>query len=126
MIAQARAKGIDRVIWLTYRDQVGYVSPGGVSNSAAFALNNRYLHSVMAAGWYPELILADWNAYSRRHPSWLTADGVHLTVEGAPQAGIYVSRKLAFLERRPCPRTIGGPTTPGGWCADPDVTGARG
>ncbi len=126
MIAQARAKGIERVIWLTYREQVGYVSPGGVSNQASFAANNRFLHSVMASGRFPELILADWNGYSRWRPAWLTADGVHLTAQGAPQAAMYVSRKLAFLERRPCPRAIGGPTTPGGWCADPDVTGPPG
>ena len=123
MMAQARAKGINRVIWLTYREQVGYVSPGGASNQASFAANNRYLRSVSAAGKFPELILADWNGYSRWRPSWLTADGVHLTATGAPQAAMYVSRKLAFLERRPCPPGIGGPATPGGWCADPDVTG---
>jgi hypothetical protein len=123
MMAQARAKGIDRVIWLTYREQVGYVSPGGLSNQASFAANNRHLQSVIASGRFPELIVADWNSYSRWRPSWLTADGVHLTAAGAPQAATYVSRKLAFLERRPCPPAIGGPTAPGGWCADPDLTG---
>ena len=83
MIAQARAKGIERVIWLTYREQVGYVSPGGVSNQASFAANNRFLQSVMASGRFPELILADWNGYSRWRPAWLTADGVHLTAAGS-------------------------------------------
>jgi hypothetical protein len=126
VMSRARAKGIDRVVWLTYREQVGYVSPGGVSNQQSFAANNRHLVSVLASGRYPELIIADWNSYSRWRPSWLTADGVHLTAVGAPEAARYLSRKLAFLERRPCPGDITGPTTPGGWCADPDVTGPPG
>jgi hypothetical protein len=126
VMSRARAKGIDRVVWLTYREQVGYVSPGGVSNQATFAANNRHLVSVLASGRYPELVIADWNSYSRRRPTWLTADGVHLTAAGAPEAAKYLSRKLAFLERRPCPAAVGGATTPGGWCADPDVTGPPG
>ncbi len=126
LIQQARAYGIDRVIWLTYRENVGYVSPGGTSNSASFSANNAYLRSVVASGRYPELILADWDSYSRSRPSWLTSDGVHLTDAGAPEAAAYVSRKLASLERRPCPPGLGGPTTQGGWCADPDVTGPPG
>lgn len=123
VMTQARAKGIDRVIWLTYRENVGYVSPGGLSNHSSFAANNRYLESVLTTGRYPELILADWDGYSRDRSSWLTPDGVHLAAEGAPEAAMYVSRKLAHLERRPCPSGIGGPTTQGGWCGDPDVTG---
>ena len=123
VMSRARAKGIDRVVWLTYREKVGYVSPGGASNQATFAANNAHLVSVLTEARYPELILADWNSYSRWRPSWVTSDGVHLTAQGAPEAAMYVSRKLAFLERRPCPPDIGGPTTPGGWCADPDQTG---
>jgi hypothetical protein len=126
LIQQARAKGIDRVIWLTYRENVGYVSPGATSNAASFSVNNAYLRSVVASGRYPELILADWDTYSRSRPSWLASDGVHLTATGAPEAAAYVSRKFAFLERRPCPPALGGPATQGGWCADPDVTGPPG
>jgi hypothetical protein len=126
LIRQARAKGIDRVIWLTYRENVGYVSPGATSNAASFSVNNAYLRSVVASGRYPELILADWDSYSRSRSSWLTSDGVHLTAAGAPEAAAYVSRKFASLERRPCPSGLGGPTTQGGWCADPDVTGPPG
>jgi hypothetical protein len=120
---EARAKGIGRVVWLTYREDVGYVSPGGASNHSSFQANNQHLRSVLGEGRYPELVLADWGAYSRDRPTWLAADGVHLTAAGAPEAAMYVSRKVAHLERRPCPSGIGGPTTPGGWCADPDLTG---
>jgi hypothetical protein len=126
LIRQARAKGIDRVIWLTYRENVGYVSPSAASNSASFSINNAHLRSAVASGRYPELILADWDSYSRSRPSWLTSDGVHLTATGAHEAAAYVSRKLASLERRPCPPGLGGATARGGWCADPDVTGPSG
>ena len=122
VIRQARAKGIDRVIWLTYRESTDYVAPGVSPNQASFPSNNAHLRSVAASGRYPELILADWNTYSRSRPEWFTPDGVHLTTEGAPQAAAYVSRKLAHLERRACPTGLGGPTAPGGWCADPDAT----
>jgi hypothetical protein len=126
LIQEARAKGIDRVIWLTYRENAGYVSPGAASTAASFSVNNAYLRSVVASGRYPELILADWDSYSRSRPSWLASDGVHLTDTGAPEAAAYISRKFASLERRPCPPGLGGPTTQGGWCADPDVTGPPG
>jgi hypothetical protein len=126
LIRQARAKGIDRVIWLTYRENVGYVSPSAASNAASFSVNNASLRSAAASGRYPELILADWDSYSRSRPSWLASDGVHLTAAGVPEAAAYLSRKLASLERRPCPPGLGGPTVRGGWCADPDVTGPSG
>jgi hypothetical protein len=126
LMSVARTKGIDRVVWLTYRENVGYVSPAGISNSDSFVANNRVLYAAAGSGEYPELILADWHWYSFTRPDWLTADGVHLTVPGARAAAAYVSRKLAWMERRPCPVGIGGPTAPGGWCADPDTTGPWG
>lgn len=122
-ILEARRKGIERVVWLTYRENVSYVSPQAASNRQSFIANNAYLRSVVDSGRYPEMIIADWNTYSYHRPAWFTADGVHLTTEGARQAAMYTSRKLAFLERRPCPAAIGGVTAPGGWCADPDATG---
>jgi hypothetical protein len=123
IIAMAREKGINRVIWLTYRERVGYVSPQGISDSGTFASHNRVLRAAAASGNYPELVLADWHQYTLNRPWWLTADGVHFTSSGARAAAEYVTRKLAALERRPCPLGVGGVAAPGGWCADPDVTG---
>lgn len=123
VMAAAREKGFERVVWMTYRENVGYVSPSAASNHASFARNNAHLHAVAHSGRYPDLVLADWHNYSLNSGAWFTADGVHLTVGGAPQSAIYISRKLAFLDRRPCPSGIGGPVAPGGWCADPDATG---
>ena len=123
VVRMARLRGIDRVVWMTYRENVGYVSPAGISNSASFVAMNQWLRSAVASGRYPELIIADWHGYSFASPQWLTSDGVHFTVPGARAAAEYVSRKLAAIERRPCPATLGGPSAPGGWCADPDLTG---
>jgi hypothetical protein len=119
----ARLRGIDRVMWMTYRENVGYRSPSGVSNSASFVSMNQSLRSAAASGRYPELLIADWRTYSFVQGSWFTSDGVHFTESGARAAAEYVSRKLAAIERRPCPAAVRGSSSPGGWCADPDLTG---
>jgi hypothetical protein len=126
VIAATRAKGIDRVVWMTYRENVGFISPAAASNAASFALNNSVLRSAAASGAYPELILADWHGYTIARPDWLTADGVHFTTSGARAAAEYTSRVLAALERRRCPAGIGGVAMAAGWCADPDITGPPG
>lgn len=123
VLREARARGIQRVVWMTHRELVGYRAPGGATQSSTFASHNRALRAAVASGAYPELILADWNAYTATRRWWLTSDGVHLTGSGAEAAAQYTSRTLAALERRPCPSGIGGASTPGGWCARPDVTG---
>ena len=115
--------GIPRVVWLTYRESVGYQSPQGASNPENYATYNTMLRSFVASGRYPDVVLADWNAYTATRPDWLGPDGVHVTTIGAQAAGAYVSRTLAFLDRRACPAGLGGAVAPGGWCASPDVTG---
>ena len=121
VIAAARARGIPRIVWLTYREPVTYHSPQGGSNAGAFVANNVILRERVASGMYPEVTLADWNAYSAPRPECFTADGVHVEATGPRAAAEYVSRTLAFLDRRVCPVGIGGPAAPGGWCAAPDV-----
>jgi len=123
VIAATRAKGIDRVVWMTYRENVRYVSASTGSIASSFVANNAVLRSAEASGAYPELVLADWHRYTIARPDWLTADGVHFTPSGARAAAEYTSRVLAALERRPCPPGIGGVNTAGGWCVDPDVAG---
>lgn len=122
IIAAARVAGIDRVVWITYREPVNYSSPSHVSNAATFAANNRFLSAALASGAWPELRLLDWNAHTAGTTGWLTSDGVHFTIDGAREAALFISRALAHNDRRPC-GAIGGHTDPGGWCADP--TGRR-
>ncbi|MEZ5295506.1 MAG: hypothetical protein R2697_04305 [Ilumatobacteraceae bacterium] len=114
---EARRLAVPRVVWITYREPVGYHSPSGASNAATFAANNRILRLQLASARWPELSLLDWNAYSAAHPEWVTYDGVHLTVAGAARGSS--SRALAAMDRRPCPAAIGRPVTAGGWCAPP-------
>jgi hypothetical protein len=126
VVRAARARGIPRVVWLEYRELVGYTSPAQASNATTFAANNATLRALVASGAYPEVTIAEWYRYSSTHPGWFTADGVHVTGSGPREAAAYVSRTLAFLDRRPCPAGLGGPVTPGGWCASPDLVGAPG
>ncbi|MAT06184.1 MAG: hypothetical protein CL424_14185, partial [Acidimicrobiaceae bacterium] len=119
VMAAARHVGIPRVVWITYREAVGYHAPSGASYAATYAANNALLRAELASARWPELTLLDWNAYSAGHPEWVTSDGVHLTISGARAAAEFISRSLAAQERRPCPAGIGGPTTSGGWCRAP-------
>lgn len=114
----ARIAGIDRVVWLTYREPVTYSSPSQLSNAITFAANNRTLRAASASGAWPELRLLDWNAHSAGRTGWMTSDGVHVTVTGAREAALFISRALAHYDRRPCGE-FGGVVDPGGWCADP-------
>ncbi|HEU0042107.1 MAG TPA: hypothetical protein VFQ15_07145, partial [Jiangellaceae bacterium] len=123
VVRAARTRGIARIVWFDYRELVGYSSPGHVSYAATFAANNATLRTMVASGAYPEVTIAGWNGYSASRPRWFTADGVHVTGDGTQEAAMYLSRTLAFLDRRPCPAGMGGPVAPGGWCASPDLVG---
>jgi lysophospholipase L1-like esterase len=126
VVAAARARGIPRIVWMTYRESVGYQAPANAANPENYAVYNELLRSFVASGRYPEVVLADWNGYTATRRDWLNVDGVHVTTAGARAAGHYVSRTLAYLDRRSCPAAIGGPVAPGGWCASPDATGPYG
>jgi hypothetical protein len=115
----ARYVGIPRVIWITYREAIGYTAPSAASNAATYAANNAVLRAEAASARWPELTLLDWNSFSAGHPEWFASDGVHVTVSGAREAAVYVSRALASFDRRACPVGVGGSTERGGWCSLP-------
>ena len=74
IIDEARRQGIDRVIWLTYREA------GGSGDVARFRQSNVVLHSRTD----PELVIADWAGLSATlPPSWFSADGIHLGAQAA-------------------------------------------
>lgn len=124
IVGLARTNGYDRIVWLTLRANVTYESPGDAGYAEVFERNNATLAELARSGAYPELVIADWATYTRDRPEWFASDGIHLRRAGPFAAGDYVSRKIAFLDGRPCPQ----PTVPGGAppnpCPDPDVTGA--
>lgn len=123
IVALARFHGYQQIVWWTLRSDVDYVSPGAVGNHYTFAANNQVIEDLLATGQYPDVVLADWGRYTADKPEWFVTDGVHYRAVGTWAAADYLSRKLAFLEQRPCPM----PYTPGGLrlgrCPDPDVTG---
>lgn len=120
IVALARANGYRRIVWVTLRSNVTYTSPGNSGYAAVFDRNNTTLREVVASGVHPEIVVADWAVYARDRPEWFAADGIHLRRAGPFAAADYVSRKMAFLDGRPCP--LDGAV--GVVCPDPDVTGA--
>jgi len=125
IIELTRSLGYERVVWLTLRDDVTYRSPGGLGFGKVFSNNNATLQTLIASGEYPEVTIADWSTYANAQPEWFAKDGIHVRRAGPWAAADYISRKMAFIERRPCPQ----PTAPGqriqNPCPDPDVTGLQ-
>lgn len=123
IVGLARSLGYQQVVWWSLRSDVDYVSPGSVGNHETFAANNRVVEDLLSTGRYPDVVLADWGRYTADKVEWFVTDGVHYRTVGAWAASDYLSRKMAFLEQRPCPM----PTRPGvarqDPCPDPDVTG---
>jgi hypothetical protein len=78
------ARGIDRVmraalsdgatgvVWVTLREQGGYSNLYHQTNAVIRQARKRW----------PQLVVADWNAYSAGKP-WFGSDGLHLTSTGA-------------------------------------------
>jgi len=82
----ARAQGAKAVVWSTLRE-----------TSSIYVETNRVIKR--AAKRWPQLRIADWNAYSRGKP-WFGPDGLHLTATGA--------NALATLLRQNVARALAG------------------
>ena len=123
VVAAARAKGARKIVWLTFREGVGYVNPSGASANEAFVKNNEILHAKVDSGQFPDVVLADWKTYTAATPGWLASDGIHLTLAGSFGAADYISRWLAHLENRACPMpwVVGAAVDVP--CPNPDVHG---
>ncbi|MCU1392288.1 MAG: hypothetical protein JWM34_716 [Ilumatobacteraceae bacterium] len=124
VVAAARAKGASRIVWLTYREGVGYTVPNGATANEAFVKNNVTLRAKVASGAFGDVVLADWFAYTEPTSGWLANDGIHLTKSGAFGVADYISREIAHLDGRACP----APWVAGGAidepCPDPDTHAA--
>ena len=123
VVDAARAKGAQQIIWLTYRTNVTYGVPGfsTSSSSGSYAVMNKVLADRVASGRYDDVVLADWNSYSRDQAAWFAHDGVHFSIYGAYGTADYVSRWVAYAGGFPCP----APAVPGGpiaaVCPNPDT-----
>jgi hypothetical protein len=123
VVDAAKAKGARTIVWLTFREGVPYVSPGGDPADEAYVINNAALVTLADDDAFPPVVLADWKSYTAARPSWVEGDGVHLTATGAYGVADYLARTVAHLDGRACPApwTPGGPTDAP--CPDPDVHG---
>lgn len=123
VVAEAKRLGYERIIWLTLRSDVDYVSPSETGNHLEFAAANRALERRANQVSGISMVIADWGGYSADHGEWFAADGVHHRQRGAWAFADYLSRLLAYLDGRQCPT----PTEPfaalDGRCPDPDETG---
>ncbi|NNE11139.1 MAG: hypothetical protein HKN41_02715 [Ilumatobacter sp.] len=123
VVDEARQRGYERIVWFTLRSDVDYVSPGSVGNHRTFAANNETLLDLLAGGDYPDVVVADWGAYTADRPDWFVTDGVHYRQVGAWAASDYLTRKMAFLDGRACPMPVAPGEPVESPCPDPDVTG---
>ncbi len=124
VVVAAREAGARHIVWLTYREGVGYVAPDGSTANEAFVRNNRTVRERLATGEYPDVVLADWATYTTAVLDWLEQDGIHLSPTGAWGVADYVSRTVAHVLAMPCPMPweFGGVADDP--CPDPDTHAA--
>jgi hypothetical protein len=80
-LAAFSSAGVKQVFWLTLREaHHPYIDMNG------------YLQA--AAAQNPQLIVLDWNMYSRSHDDWVQPDGLHLTPDGAIAMATFIHSAL--------------------------------
>lgn len=109
IVAEARAQGVGHVVWLTYRTQGPYVGVGG-AYAATYRAFNAILWSKVRQ--HPELVIADWDAYSVGQSSWFATDGIHISPAGAMALANFIKAKLDTLGLQRCYGTVGGAAMP--------------
>lgn len=76
--------GVTRVLWPTLR----------AARHPHLTMNDAIR---TAAERHPEMSVVDWNLYSRSHPDWFQADGIHLTAAGVGSMATLFGRALVDL-----------------------------
>lgn len=79
-----RRAGVQHVLWLTLR-----------ASRHDYVAMNQTLREVASTD--SQLTLVDWNMYSRSHPNWFDADGVHLTPAGGQAMATLVHKHLVAM-----------------------------
>ncbi len=121
IVATARSKGADEVVFLTL--SAGTFPETSATAIGVYAENTQMLWASRARN--PSLRVADWRNYAYLAPGWFEADGVHLTQRGAFGLADYMTRWMAHLDGRPCPQPLypGGPIQDP--CPNPNTLGRR-
>jgi hypothetical protein len=83
-LAALEKAGAAHVLWLTLRaERQSYLDMNDDVRAAAAR--------------HPELVVVDWNLYSRSHPDWFQDDGLHLGYGGAVGMATLVHKALAAV-----------------------------
>lgn len=83
-LAAMKQAGVKRVLWLTLR----------AAAHPYLSMNDDIL---TAAAAHPEMTVVDWNLYSRSHPDWFQADGIHLLGPGSDAMATLLHTTLVSL-----------------------------
>ena len=80
-LAAFSSAGVKQVFWLTLREaHHPYIDMNGDLQAEA--------------AQHPQLIVLDWNMYSRSHDDWVQPDGLHLTPDGAIAMATFIHSQL--------------------------------
>lgn len=104
-VEAARRTGAEQIIWLNYRSGASYVN--FQFNQAAgngYGTINQILASKLTGDQNRDVILADYDHYTRAANHWFVPDGVHFTATGSFGTADYIARYIAAVNNEPCPR----------------------
>lgn len=101
IVNAARDRGVETIMWATYREGVGYRQPGGAWTS--YAAMNEVIRDRVASGEYDDVLVLDWWTYTTGATHWFAGDGVHYSAAGSYGMADFLSRSIAALDGRPCP-----------------------
>jgi len=107
-----KAQGVKQVWWLTLR-------------AARHPLVNMNDDIEAAAAAHPELEVIDWNLYSRSHPDWFQADGLHLLAAGSEAMATVIHNTLVDDGIAAAPVRVTTTTLPVGTRGRPYSTNLR-
>jgi hypothetical protein len=87
------AAGVTRIVWATLRE----------ARHPYVRMNDML---VAAAKRHPQLMIADWNTYSRSHPDWFQNDGLHVVPEGGIALATFLHAAIVRALATPLPIVV--------------------
>ena len=94
VLAALHQQGVEHILWLTLR-----------AARHPYVTMNDDIRAAAAAD--PSVKVVDWNVFSRSHPVWFQADGIHLAGDGAQAMALLMHRALIDLKVAPAALTVG-------------------
>ena len=120
-VAAARRTGAEQIIWLNYRVGASYVNfQFNQTAGNGYGIINQILIDKLLTGSYPDVILADYDRYTRTADHWFVPDGVHFTATGSFGTADYISRYIAAVNNEPCPSAYAPGLPIEAVCSTPD------